>query len=279
MMYLIHPVLANDLHQADKLPISWDSQDFPGGGDCDSANLAPGEVLWHFVHTGTDGTNLPATLDAHFTTAGDLQADGYSNGGGNAIVMYDIITGHDTLESASDSISDDNLLNLSHICVGPEQSVEESVAQSVEQSVAESQPESVAESVEQSVAESQAESVAESVAESAPESVAESVEQSVAESEAESVAESVEQSVAGSVEQSVAESVEQSVAESEPASVAESGEQSVEAGTGTPEESQSNTAFGLGGSNPLPTIAFGLILLASLSGLAFVNVKAARNRN
>jgi hypothetical protein len=109
------------------------------------------------------------------------------------------------------------------------------------------------------------------------------VEQSVAESVQESVAQSVEQSVAESVQESVAQSVEQSVAESQAESVAESvgqsGEQSVEAGTGTPGESQSDTAMGFGGSNPLPTIAFGLILLASLSGLAFVNVKAARNRN
>jgi hypothetical protein len=108
-------------------------------------------------------------------------------------------------------------------------------------------------------------------------------EQSVAESVAESVQESVAESVAESVQESVAESVEQSVAESQAESVAESvpetGEQSVKAGTGTPGESQSDTAMGLGGSNPLPTIAFGLILLASLSGLAFVNVKAVRNRN
>jgi len=34
-----------------------------------------------------------------------------------------------------------------------------------------------------------------------------------------------------------------------------------------------------GGSNPLPTVAFGLILLASLAGLAFANVKASRSRS
>lgn len=183
--------LANDLHQADQLPISWDDPAFQGTADeCANANLDPGEVLWHFVHTGTDGNNLAATLDATFTDAGAKQADGYSNGGGNAIVMYDIFTGKDTLESASDSISDDNLLNLSHICVGGE-------------------------------------------------------------------------------EQSVAESV----AESVPAS----GEQSEKAGEGTPEGSTSNGALSLSGSGALPTIAFSLILLASLSALAFANVKASRN--
>jgi hypothetical protein len=138
----------------------------------------------------------------------------------------------------------------------------------------ESVDESVAESVQESVAESQAESVAESVQESIEQSVAESVQESVAESVQESVAESQAESVAESQAESVAESQAESVAESAPG-----GEQTVEAGTGTPAGSQSDTAMSLGGSNPLPTIAFGLILLASLSGLAFVNVKAARRQS
>lgn len=71
---------------------------------------------------------------------------------------------------------------------------------------------------------------------------------------------------------------EQSVAESEAASVPESGEQSVHAGTGTPEESVSDGALFGNGSSPLPTIAFSLILLASLGGLAYANVKTVRNR-
>ena len=75
----------------------------------------------------------------------------------------------------------------------------------------------------------------------------------------------------------VVEGEEESVAES----VAESAsaEQSVEAGTGTPEESNPDTAGLFGGSNPLPTVAFSLILLASLAGLAFANVKGARSRS
>ena len=92
----------------------------------------------------------------------------------------------------------------------------------------------------------------------------ESVEESVAESVAESIGE----------EESVAESIgeEESVAES----AAESGEQSVEAGVGTPAESTPDGALPFGGSSPLPTIAFSLILLASLGGLAYANVKAVR---
>ena len=72
----------------------------------------------------------------------------------------------------------------------------------------------------------------------------------------------------------------QSVAESAsaPASEEASGEQSVEAGTGTPEESTPDGSLFGNGSSPLPTIAFSLILLASLGGLAYANVKTVRNR-
>jgi hypothetical protein len=62
-------------------------------------------------------------------------------------------------------------------------------------------------------------------------------------------------------------------------SVPASAEQSVKAGTGTPEQSQSNTALSQTGSSPLPTIAFSLILLASLGTLAYANVKTVRARN
>jgi hypothetical protein len=180
---------ANELfpNQLNDGPISWDDADFQGTAeDCAGANLDPGEVLWHFVHEGTNGTNLPATIDAEFDSVGSVPADGYSNGGGNAIVMYDVITGEDTLTGAEDTIVDDNKLLLSHICFGGE---------------------------------------------------------------------------------------EQSV----PASVPASGEQSVGGGTGTPEQSVSDGALSLNGVGPLPTIVFSLILLASLGGLAYANVKAARD--
>ena len=195
--------LANDLHQAGDTPISWDDPAFQGDeGECGDANLDPGQVLWHFVHTKTDSGDLPSKLTAEFDSAGVLEADGYVNG--NSIVMYNIITGEDSLLSASDDIQNDGLLNLSHICSGGE---------------------------EQSVAESASE----------------------------------EESVAESVEQSVGESAE------------ESGEQSEKAGEGTPEESAPDGALSLNGTGPLATIAFSLILLASLGTLAYANVKAARN--
>jgi hypothetical protein len=61
-------------------------------------------------------------------------------------------------------------------------------------------------------------------------------------------------------------------------STPESGEQDQKAGEGTPdpEGSMADGAVSLDGSSPLPTIAFSLILLASLGALAFANVKAAR---
>ena len=83
-----------------------------------------------------------------------------------------------------------------------------------------------------------------------------------------------EQSVPPSAEGSVAASVSASV----PASVPASAEGSVKAGTGTPAASTSNTALFGDGSNPLATIAFSLILLASLGALAFANVKTVRRR-
>jgi hypothetical protein len=191
--------LANDLHQADQTPISWDDPAFQGNEDeCADAGLEPGEVLWHFIHTKTDSGDLPSELTAEFDDAGVKTADGFVNG--NSIVMYEIITGEDSLLSASDDIENDGLLNLSHICSNPaEQSVEESASE----------------------------------------------------------------------EESVSESVEESVSES--------GEQSVEAGTGTPEESSPDGALSLNGVGPLPTIAFSLILLASLGALAYANVKSVRS--
>jgi len=67
-------------------------------------------------------------------------------------------------------------------------------------------------------------------------------------------------------------------AEEESVEESQSGEQTVGGGTGTPEGSNPDTAMELGGSNPLPTIGFSLILLASLTALAFANVKGARNQ-
>ena len=89
---------------------------------------------------------------------------------------------------------------------------------------------------------------------------------------------SVAESVAESVNESVPASAEQSVGASAEASAEASGEQSEKAGEGTPEESQTDSAFAALGSSPLATIAFSLILLASLGALAYANVKTVRSR-
>ena len=57
-------------------------------------------------------------------------------------------------------------------------------------------------------------------------------------------------------------------------------EGSVQGGTGTPAPSQPDTAMGVsGGPSPIPTVAFGLILLAALGTLAWANVRSARNHS
>lgn len=86
-----------------------------------------------------------------------------------------------------------------------------------------------------------------------------------------------EQQVAES--ESQAESGEQAASgeQAESGDPGESGDQAVKGDTGTPEGSMPDGAQSLGGSSPLPTIAFSLILLASLGALAFANVKAGRS--
>lgn len=106
-----------------------------------------------------------------------------------------------------------------------------------------------------------------------------SVEESVPASVEESVPASVEESVEASVEESVPASVEESVEASVEQSVAASVEQSVAGATGTPAASIPDGAMSAsGGPSPLPTVLFGMILLASLGTLAWVNVQAVRSR-
>ena len=77
----------------------------------------------------------------------------------------------------------------------------------------------------------------------------------------------------GAAEQSVREN--ESVVEHE--SATESGDQGIKGGTGTPAGSMPDGAQPVDGASPLPTIAFSLILLASLGALAYANVKSSRS--
>ena len=119
----------------------------------------------------------------------------------------------------------------------------------------------------------------ESVEQSVAESAAESAGQSAGESAGQSAGESAGQSAGESAGQSAGESAGQSDGQSAGESAGQSGEQTVEAGTGTPGESNPDTAGVFGGGSPIPTILFSLILLGSLASLAVINVKGARARS
>src|SRR5204862_5365928 len=103
-LMLASPALANTLHQTP--PISAASAPQGTDTECAGLNLQPGQILWHFVHTMTDGSNLPATITVQFESGFFAPVSGYSNGGGNAEVMYDVITtaADGDLLGASDTI-------------------------------------------------------------------------------------------------------------------------------------------------------------------------------
>jgi hypothetical protein len=103
-------VVGTSLHQ--ETPISWDDPGFQGTEDeCAEADLAAGQVLWHFVLVQTDAAS--ATLTAEFEDAGTVMTDSYKKTG--KTLHFNIITGQDTLWAAStDAVG--FLLNLSHIC-------------------------------------------------------------------------------------------------------------------------------------------------------------------
>src|SRR4029079_13200377 len=117
MLLLVTPALANDLEngQADGVP-STSTAYTPGEGDC--VGVQPGQVLWHFVHQGAK--DIPAggaTLTATFTSGPAQTVDAYQPSP-DSNVMYNVITGPNTLVTASDTIVDDGKLLLSHICDG-----------------------------------------------------------------------------------------------------------------------------------------------------------------
>ena len=78
---------------------------------------------------------------------------------------------------------------------------------------------------------------------------------------------------------SVLASASASASVSASASAKASPEGTVLVNTGTPAPSAPDTALPSNGGSPVPTIAFGLILLAALATLAYANVKAARQRS
>ncbi len=116
---VVAPAFAVEIHQT--LPISSSDAQFQST-DC-SVSLQSGQVDWHFVLVQSDKGDPTVltnnyTLTATFATAGtftvypDKVVDSY-------VLHYDIVTGTDTLISASTSGGGANaILNLSSICNG-----------------------------------------------------------------------------------------------------------------------------------------------------------------
>ncbi len=121
----VSPVAANTSIRRGRSSERWRYAD-----DCKDVDLSAGQVLWHFVQTGTEVAS--GELTATFTTAGEVTVDSYKHSG--KVLHWQIITGHDTLVSASSDIENDGNLNLSHICVGPDGSEEPSSTPSDEAS-------------------------------------------------------------------------------------------------------------------------------------------------
>jgi len=105
-------------------------------------------------------------------------------------------------------------------------------------------------------------------------------EESVAETATPTPEESVAETATPTPEESVAETATPTPEESVAETATPTPESSVEGSTGTPEASLPDGAMSqTDGSNPLPTVFFGLLLLASLGALAFANVKTVRSRS
>ena len=96
-------------------PIAWNAVAFQGDDEeCAEADVAPGDVLWHFVLTQTSAAS--GTLTATFDTGVVVQPSSKKTGG---TLHFYITTGEATLLGASTDVSGRNL-NLSHICGGGE---------------------------------------------------------------------------------------------------------------------------------------------------------------
>lgn len=119
LLALAAPVLATDLNPDHVGAVG---STFQQGEDCDTLDLEPGSVLWHFVLTDpeADSGNLTAT----FETAGEITV---ANGAPfEADVLHFNITTptDDVLEGASTDV-DGGLLNLSHTCFEPGEEIPE----------------------------------------------------------------------------------------------------------------------------------------------------------
>lgn len=106
---------ANTLNQATPL----DPRDHEGSAEqCDGVVVADGQVYLHFLQTGTDADDLPATLTVTFSDGSSQTVDGYVNGD-NSVVMFDVYAAQGLdITGAVSTINNDGNLVLSHSCFG-----------------------------------------------------------------------------------------------------------------------------------------------------------------
>jgi hypothetical protein len=215
------------------------SETFQEDEDCGEFSTG---VVWHFVLNQYSGN--AAELFAEFDSAGNLST--VASKVEQSVQHFYLNTPTDDIllnaYAQTDTDPGDAMLVLSHVChTGSEETPTPSESASEEPS----QPASEAPSEEPSQPAS--EQPSEEASQPASEAPSEEASQPASEQPSEEASQSAEGSVLG--------------------------------GTGTPAPSLPDGAMGAtGGPSPLPTVFFGLILLASLTTLAWVNVKAVRSR-
>jgi hypothetical protein len=112
-LVLAVPVFATDLLQGGN--IAWNDSSITQ--DCTGVTLQPGQVLWHFVLNQSDTPD--ATMTATFSDSSDnVTAITPDKTEDHYVLMWDVITGQDTLISASTSGNTTGVFVLSHICDG-----------------------------------------------------------------------------------------------------------------------------------------------------------------
>jgi hypothetical protein len=118
---LIAPSAALAITGHQDFPIAWNASGFDDE-ECAEIKLAPGQVYWHFVQTQTDVTD-PAdallNIDIAGTDSDVVGLAAYKVAGG--VVHWEATTPQITLDGISSNIDGDGNLNISHICVGPEE--------------------------------------------------------------------------------------------------------------------------------------------------------------
>lgn len=113
LLALAAPVLATDLNPDHVGAVG---STFQQGADCDTLDLEPGSVLWHFILTDPEAAS--GNLTATFETAGEITVANGEPFEADVLHFYITTPTDDVLEGASTDV-DGGLLNLSHTCFEP----------------------------------------------------------------------------------------------------------------------------------------------------------------